>query len=56
MGKMGKATKSMAQPKPKKPKEAPSTMERVKQGGNKVSSLAERTKARSKARGAPKGW
>lgn len=50
------ATKSEKQPKPKSMPEGPSTMERIAKGGNKVSSLAERVKARSKAKGYPKGW
>lgn len=54
-GLVGKTT-SLSQPKPKKLPEGPSTMERIKTGGNKVSSLAERVKARSKAKGYPKGW
>lgn len=51
-----KKTKSQKQPPPRKAPEGPSTMERIAQGGPKVMSLAERTKARSKANGRPKGW
>ena len=52
-----KATAKGLQPKSKKmPEGGPSTMERIAKGGNKVMSLAERTKARSKAKGRPKDW
>lgn len=51
-----KKTKSEKEPKPKPLPEGPSTMERIKTGGNRVMSLAERVKKRSAAKGYPKGW
>lgn len=51
-----KRTTKLKQPKPKAPKGGPSTMERIAQGGSKVMSLAARNKARSAAKGYPKGW
>lgn len=51
-----KKTSEMKQPRPKAMPEGKSTMDRIKTGGNKVSSLAERVKKRSAAKGYPKGW
>lgn len=52
-GKNPRKTARKKQPKPRKPPEGKSTMERIAQGGNKVKSTGMRAHER---RSYPKGW